>query len=59
MKIQVQIKQVYGKDTIYPICDNAKKFAALLGTKTITFKALQGIKSLGYSIEVINNTTSL
>lgn len=59
MKIQVQIKQVYGNETIYPVCDISKKFAALLGTKTLPRKAIQRIKDLGYSIEVINNTTSL
>lgn len=59
MKIQVQIKQVYGNETIYPVCDTAKKFAALLGTKTLTYRAIQGIKDLGYSIEVVNNNPSL
>lgn len=59
MKIQVQIKQVYGNETIYPVCDIAKKFAVLLGTKTLTHKAIKDIKDLGYSVEVINNITSL
>ena len=52
MTITVQIKTVYGNEAIYPICDKAKQFAALVGTKTLTRDAIAKIKTLGYSIEV-------
>ena len=50
--ITVQIKSVYGQDKIYPICDTAKLFASIAGTKTITKDALISIHQLGFKIEV-------
>jgi hypothetical protein len=32
--IQVEVKNVYGTERIYPLCDNAKRFARLTNTKT-------------------------
>jgi hypothetical protein len=52
MTIIVQIKTVYGNEAIYPVCDKARQFAALVGTKTLTRDAIAKIKALGYSIEV-------
>lgn len=51
-KILVQIKDVYGKETIYPICETAKRLASLAGTKTFTKNALRVITELGYVIDV-------
>lgn len=53
MAIQVYIKQVYGRDTVYPLCDKAMAFASLAGQKTLTDKEIALIKRLGYSIEVV------
>ena len=50
MEIIVLEKSVYGQDLIYPICDKAKAFAELLGTKTLTKQAIHGIKKLGYKV---------
>jgi hypothetical protein len=50
MNITVRIQDVYGKQTIYPVCDKAKTFAALTGCKTLTNAALTHIQSLGYTI---------
>ena len=52
MNIQVQIKNVYGNELIYPICSNAKTFANIANTKTLTFETIQLIKKLGYTIEI-------
>jgi hypothetical protein len=52
MKLIVSIKNVYGIRKIYPECEIAEKFCRLLGTKTLTDKAIEDIKSLGYKIEV-------
>lgn len=52
MEITVQIKTVYGNETIYPVDDSAKAFAKLAGTKTLTRSALQMIKALGYDVKV-------
>lgn len=50
--IVVEIKNVYGNDTVYPICDAAKTFARIAGTRTLTLATIALIKELGYSIEV-------
>ena len=52
MKIEIEIRDVYGIRTIYPHCQTAKLLAKLAGTRTITRHALETIKQLGYQIEV-------
>lgn len=51
MKITVRIDRNYGILTCYPVCDAAKIFARLAGTKTLTSHALRDIAALGYQIE--------
>jgi hypothetical protein len=48
--IIVQIKNVYGKEVVYPICDKAKLFCKLAGTKTLVENAQCTILDLGYMI---------
>jgi hypothetical protein len=55
--IKVKVKDVYGKATIYPICDKARDFAGIAGTTTITRHCLRLIKGLGYTVEVIQEVT--
>jgi hypothetical protein len=50
MQILVEVKNVYGVQTVYPICEQAKFFAALAGTKTLTSQALKLIKQAGYQV---------
>lgn len=56
--IQIQIKQVYGEEKIYPVCDKAKTFAEMLGQKTLTPRDLTYIRALGYAFEVQTPTLS-
>ena len=56
MIITVKIKNVFGTDKIYPVCDKAKTFARLTETKTLTSYAINNIKALGYTIEVQSQT---
>jgi hypothetical protein len=51
-QITVQIKSVYGKQTIYPVCDDAILFAKLTGNKTLSQGDIATIKGLGYTIAV-------
>lgn len=51
MKIAIQIRSVYGNTTAYPMCDKAKAFARIAGTKTLTREALRQIDALGYEFE--------
>lgn len=59
MTIQVQIRQAYGRENIYPICEKAKLFAQLVGQKCLTRQDITVIKQLGYTIEIIENKISL
>ena len=52
MQITVQIRQVYGAETIYPACKTSAFFCALARTKTITAEMLRMIRAQGYEIAV-------
>lgn len=49
-QITVSVRQVYGNETIYPVCQSARFFAALAGTKTLTSDALRLIVAQGYDV---------
>jgi hypothetical protein len=49
--ITVEVRSVYGRDTIYPVDDAARAFASIAGTTTITPEALRHIRSLGYAVQ--------
>jgi hypothetical protein len=51
--IHVRVMDVYGKRVVYPVCDHAKVFASIAGTKTLTEVTLRCIQKLGYEIHVI------
>ena len=53
MKVWVLVRMVFGNETVYPVCEKAKLFAKIAGTKTLCPTALSSIKALGYEIEVI------
>jgi len=48
--ITVEIRDVYGKQTIYPVCDKAQIFADIAGTKTLLPRDIQRIQRLGYKV---------
>jgi len=52
MEITVKIKNVYGNDLIYPICDTAIMLASLTGKKTFTAEHIETIKKLSYEVTV-------
>jgi hypothetical protein len=53
MKIQVYLRSVYGRQTIYPFCEMAKVFAALTNKKTLSKMDVDKIKKLGYTVETV------
>lgn len=59
MSIQVTIKNVYGRDLIYPHDDKAKTFARLVGQDTLTKQDIELIKQLGFTIEVVQERVTL
>jgi len=54
MKIIINIREVYGVPKAYPVCEQAKVFARIAGTETLTSKTLALIAKLGYEVELVN-----
>jgi hypothetical protein len=52
MIIEVEVKNIYGKDTFYPLCNKAILLTRLTGNKTLTIESLKTIQSLGYEVAV-------
>lgn len=52
MKIIVAIRNVFGNELIYPVCEKAKLFSQLCGGKTFSPTNIRAIKALGYTVEV-------
>ncbi len=50
MTLIVQIRQVYGADTVYPACEKSQAFLKALGYKTFTPSLISAVKALGYTI---------
>jgi hypothetical protein len=48
--IKIQAKSVYGEIKIYPVCEAAKEFAAIAGTKTLTRDTLAAVLRLGFKV---------
>lgn len=59
MTIQIEIRNVYGNETIYPVCARAKFLAAMAGTRTLTREKLRLIMANGYHVEVVANAGRL
>lgn len=52
MNITIEIKNNFGNEAIYPVCEKANIFTDLLKQKTLTRNDLSKIKSLGFEIVV-------
>lgn len=48
--VTVTVRRVYGMPVIYPSDANARSFAAIAGTKTLTRQTVRQIKNLGFEI---------
>ena len=51
-KVIIELKSVYGKENIYPVNDQAKLFASIAGTKTLSRSQLKTIAALGFTVEL-------
>lgn len=49
MELLVKIKNVFGNQTIYPICDKSKLLAKFKKQKTLTGDDVKLLKELGYT----------
>jgi hypothetical protein len=59
LKIVVRVRNIYGNKTVYPVCPSAKIFAQIAGHSTLTSATLDGIRRLGYLIEVQQETVEV
>jgi len=50
--VVVEVRQVYGNDTVYPVNAAGKQFAAIAGQRTLTRAVIGRIKGLGYKVVV-------
>ncbi len=50
MKLIVQIKNIYGVNRIYPVCEKSKTFSRIAGLKTLQSTTIDEIIKLGYKI---------
>ena len=59
--IVIKIKNVYGENKAYPVCEHAKILAEIAGTRTLTPENLKRIEKLGLEIivEQDNNLAAL
>ena len=59
MKIQIEIRTQYGNTLAYPVCQAAKLFSRISGTKTLSAQALKDIQALGFDIVCVNSQNTL
>lgn len=52
MEITVRVTSNYGQKVVYPVCETARIFADIAGTKTLKPTTINSIKALGYKINV-------
>lgn len=57
--ITIEMKDRFGKMKYYPHCDDAKVFASIAGTSTMTEQTLRRIMKLGYKVKVLQRPTEL
>jgi hypothetical protein len=57
--ITIEMKDRFGKMKYYPHCDDAKLFASIAGTATMTEQCLRRIMKLGYKVKVLQRPTEL
>ncbi len=53
MQLALNIKSVYGKELIYPVCNGAKALARIAGTKTLSRNNIEDAKALGHTFVVV------
>ena len=57
-EITVRVREVYGHAKYYPECDDAKVFASIAGTTTLTEQTLRRIMKLGYKVKTLSQTNN-
>jgi len=55
----VEIREVYGNKTIYPVNDTAQYLARLAGTKTLTTGTVAIAKNMGFIFQIKQDQPTL
>ena len=55
--ILVEVRNVYGNETIYPACDKAQAFCAIAGTRTLPRHLIKHIQALGFEVRLAPQIT--
>lgn len=53
MRLEVEIRQVYGGPKIYPVNEAARHLAQLAGTETLTGRTLELAQKLGHTVHEV------
>lgn len=53
--ITIEVRSVYGQTKLYPACQRSQQFADLIGTKTLTARAVKQIEAMGYEVVSVSN----
>ena len=51
MVIKVKVKNIYGKDLVYPLGNKGYLITKLTGSKTLSALHIEALKALGFSFE--------
>lgn len=54
--VQVRVRETYGVERIYPVCEIANIFTRLTRQKTFSHENIALIKQLGYTVIVVPQT---
>ena len=57
--VVVRFKDQYGRMVCHPVDEQAKVFAEIAGTKTLTYHTLKGIDYLGFKIATTLQTLNI
>jgi len=57
MEIKISLKNVYGNWFFYPECKVSKTISSIAKTKTLSKEVLNSLTSIGYEIELVDNTS--
>lgn len=52
--IEIEVRSVYGKDSIYPVNDAARTLARIAGKKTLSAADIQNANALGLEVVEVN-----
>jgi hypothetical protein len=55
-RAEVLAKKLYGKWVFYPACDNARVFARIAKTSTLTREVIEQMMCLGFDVKITHET---